>query len=108
MYSPGFCTITPQQAKEKMDSGEPCLILDVREEEEFILEHIENAELLTLADITPESAAEVIPQKDTTVLVYCRSGKRSLAACQLLAQMGYTNIYNFGGIQDWPYGLTWE
>jgi len=46
----------------------------------------------------------VIPQKDSAVLVYCRSGNRSKKASQALADLGYTNIYEFGGIIDWPYG----
>lgn len=102
-----YTTITPQQAKEIMDTQD-CLILDVREEEEFLVEHIEDAELLTLADITEETAAEVIPTKDTLVLVYCRSGKRARTASHILAGLGYSRIYNFGGINDWPYELTWE
>lgn len=102
-----YAIITPQQAKHIMETEE-CLILDVREEEEFILEHIEDAELLTLADISEETAAEVIPDKDTLLLVYCRTGKRAGAASHILAGLGYTRVFCFGGINDWPYGLTWE
>lgn len=102
-----YKTITPQEAKRIMDT-EDCLIVDVREEDEFIIEHIENAELLTLATIDEETASEVIPSKDTLVLVYCRSGKRAKTAAHMLAQLGYTRVNNFGGIIDWPYELTWE
>ena len=49
------------------------------------------------------NAAEVIPEKDSTVLVYCRSGNRSKTASSTLAELGYTNIYEFGGINTWPY-----
>ena len=55
--------------------------------------------------ITEESAAGVIPEKDTTVLVYCRSGNRSKTASKALAELGYTNIYEFGGISTWPYDI---
>lgn len=102
-----YKTITPQQAKRIMETEE-CLILDVREEDEYIIEHIENAELLTLATINEKNAAEVIPSKDTLLLVYCRSGKRSHTASHMLAQLGYTRVHDFGGIIDWPYELTWE
>lgn len=102
-----YTSITPQQAKHIMET-EDCLILDVREEDEFIIEHIEDAELLTLADIDEDTAAEVIPTKDTLVLVYCKSGKRARTAAHMLAQLGYTRIHEFGGIINWPYGLTWE
>lgn len=99
--------ITPEQAKEIMET-EKCLILDVREEEEYILEHIENSEMLTLDTIDENTAAEVIPSKDTLVLVYCKTGKRSGTAAHMLAGLGYTRIYDFGGLTDWPYELTWE
>ena len=49
------------------------------------------------------NAAKVIPEKDSTVLVYCRSGNRSKTASSALAELGYTNIYEFGGINTWPY-----
>ena len=49
------------------------------------------------------SAKEIIPKKDTIVLVYCRSGNRSKTASAYLADLGYTNVYEFGGIMEWPY-----
>lgn len=101
-----YTTVTPQRAKEMIDTLHP-LILDVREEEEFLIEHIEDAELLTLAEISEETAAEVIPSKDTLLLVYCRSGKRSRTAAHILAGLGYTRVHDMGGLIDWPYELTW-
>ena len=47
-------------------------------------------------------AAQVIPTKDTTVLVYCRSGNRSKQASEKLVKLGYTNIVEIGGINSWP------
>lgn len=99
--------ITAEQAKQIMDTEE-CLILDVREEEEYILEHIEDSVLLTLDTIDEDTAAGAIPSKDTLVLVYCKTGKRSSAAAHTLAGLGYTRICDFGGLTDWPYELTWE
>ena len=54
-------------------------------------------------EIDEDTAAEVIPEMDSTVLVYCRSGNRSKTASSALAELGYTNIYEFGGINTWPY-----
>lgn len=79
------------------------LILDVREQEEYDSGHIPDAVLLPVGTITEETAAEVIPDKETTVLIYCRSGNRSKTAAKTLTELGYTNIYEFGGITTWPY-----
>ena len=65
--------------------------------------HIPGAVLLPVGTIDETTAAEVIPEKDSTVLVYCRSGNRSKTASSALADLGYTNIYEFGGINTWPY-----
>ena len=79
------------------------IILDVREQDEYDSGHIPGAVLLPVGSIDEDTAAEVIPEKDSTVLVYCRSGNRSKTASSALAELGYTNIYEFGGINTWPY-----
>ena len=61
--------------------------------------------LLPVGTIDGDTAAQVIPEKDTVVLVYCRSGNRSKTASQALADLGYTQVYEFGGIRDWPYEI---
>lgn len=94
--------ITQEEAKEMMDSQE-VIILDVREQDEYDSGHIPGAVLLPVGSIDETTAAEVIPDKDSTVLVYCRSGNRSKTASSALAELGYTNIYEFGGISTWPY-----
>lgn len=101
---PGYRQISQEQAKEMMDTQE-VLILDVREQDEYDGGHIPGAVLLPVGTITEESAAGVIPEKDTTVLVYCRSSNRSKTASKALAELGYTNIYEFGGISTWPYDI---
>lgn len=100
----GYQQISQEEAKEMMDSQE-VLILDVREQDEYDSGHIPGAVLLPVGSITEESAAEVIPEKDATVLVYCRSGNRSKTAAKTLAELGYTGIYEFGGITTWPYDV---
>lgn len=94
--------ITQEEAKQMMDTQE-VVLLDVREQSEYDSGHIPDAILLPLGTIDEDTAAAVIPEKDSTVLVYCRSGNRSKTASSALANLGYTNIYEFGGINTWPY-----
>ena len=94
--------ITQESAKEMMDTRD-VIVLDVREQHEFDAGHIPGAVLLPVGSITKNTAAAVIDDLDTVVLVYCRSGNRSKTASQALADIGYTNIYEFGGINTWPY-----
>ena len=94
--------ISQEEAKEMMDNQE-VIILDVREQDEYDGGHIPGAVLLPVGTIDEDTAAEVIPETDSTVLVYCRSGNRSKTASSTLAKLGYTNIYEFGGINTWPY-----
>ena len=95
--------ITAEEAKSMMDEQPDAVILDVREQDEYDAGHIPGAVLLPVGTINEETAASAIPEKDTVVLVYCRSGNRSKTASQALADLGYTQIYEFGGIKDWPY-----
>ena len=100
--SDGYQQITQEEAKEMMDTQE-VIILDVREQDEYDSGHIPGAVLLPVGTIDDTTAAQVIPEKDSTVLVYCRSGNRSKTASAALADLGYTNIYELGGINTWPY-----
>ncbi|MCL2408481.1 MAG: rhodanese-like domain-containing protein [Oscillospiraceae bacterium] len=77
------------------------IIVDVRSSAEFADGHIENAVSLPLDQIR-DYAESVIPDKDQTILVYCRSGNRSRTASYELIALGYTNVYDFGGINGWP------
>ena len=95
--------ITAQEAKAMMDEQPDILILDVREQSEYDSGHIPGAVLFPVGSISEEAAAAVIPERDTVTLVYCRSGNRSKTASKALAELGYTQIYEFGGIIDWPY-----
>ena len=94
--------ITQEEAKNMMDTQE-AIVLDVREQDEFDAGHIPGAVLLPVGTITKDTAAAVIPELDSVVLVYCRSGNRSKKASQALVELGYTGIYEFGGINTWPY-----
>ena len=96
--------ITQEEAKDMMDTQE-VIVLDVREQDEFDTGHIPEAVLLPVGTITKDAAAAVIDDLDTVVLVYCRSGNRSKTASQVLADLGYTNVYEFGGINTWLYDV---
>ena len=93
--------ISPQEAKKRMDNEEDVIILDVRTQEEYDSGHIKNAVCLPNEDILNEP--DILPDKGQQILVYCRSGNRSKQAAQKLADMGYENVLEFGGILDWPY-----
>ena len=95
--------ISAGEAKNIMDSGEEYILLDVRTEEEFKERRIEGAILIPHDEI--ESRAETeLSDKGTLILVYCRSGNRSKVASSILAELGYVNVYEFGGIEtDWTY-----
>ncbi|MBE6962755.1 MAG: rhodanese-like domain-containing protein [Ruminococcaceae bacterium] len=104
MNENSYQQIAQEAAKEMMDTQE-VVILDVREQHEYDSAHIPGAVLLPVGTITENTAAAVIDNLDTVVLVYCRSGNRSKTASQSLVDLGYTNVYEFGGINDWPYEI---
>ena len=97
--------ITPQQAKEIMDTEQDYIIVDARTEEEFAEGHIEDAILIPEYEIKDRAEKE-LPDKDALILVYCRSGRRSKIASEELVNLGYTNVKEFGGIIDWPYEIV--
>ena len=105
MEKNSYQQITQEEAKRMMDAQEDAVVLDVREQDEYDEKHIPGAVLLPVGSINKETAAAAIPEQDTVVLVYCRSGNRSKTASQTLANLGYTNVYEFGGINDWPYEI---
>lgn len=94
--------ITAEEAKKKMQDTANFILLDVRTPEEFSEQHIPGATLIVDSQISAE-AQKKLPDKDTPIFVYCRSGRRSAAAAKQLVNMGYTQVYDFGGIIDWPY-----
>ena len=90
--------ITAEEAQKMM--SDDAVILDVRTTQEFEEAHIPNAILLSNTDIA-DKAEMVLTDKEQTILVYCRSGNRSASAARELIAMGYKNVYDFGGINDW-------
>ena len=97
--------ISGEDAKRLMDTETDFIIVDARTEEEFNEGHIEGAILIPEYEIS-ERAEKELPNKDQLILVYCRSGRRSKIASQALADLGYTNVKEFGGIIDWQYEIV--
>ena len=97
--------ISQEEAKSIMDARDDIVILDVREQDEFDAGHIAGAVLLPYTKVD-ELAEDMLPDKDVTILVYCRSGRRSKIAARSLAELGYSDVREFGGIIEWPYGTT--
>ena len=95
--------ITPADAICLLDAGR-AVAVDVREPDEFAVGHIPGAKLLPLGSVLSR-AAEVLPEKDAPWLIYCRTGRRSADAVQKLEGLGYTNLYDLGGILSWPYEI---
>lgn len=93
--------ITAEEAKKMMD-GQQVTIVDVRRQDEYEESHVPGAILVPNESIGDE-APEQLPDKDATLLVYCRTGVRSEQASKKLVGLGYKNVYDFGGINDWPY-----
>ena len=98
--------ISAEEAYEMMASQE-VVVVDVRTREEYESGHIENAVLVPNESIGSEMP-EALPDKEATLLIYCRSGRRSKDAAQKLLSLGYQNVYDFGGVIDWPYELVKE
>ena len=97
--------ISQEEAKSMMTRDDGYIIVDVRRQDEYDSGHIPGAILIPNESIGTEQP-EQLPDKDQIILVYCRSGRRSKEAAQKLANMGYTNVHEFGGIIDWTGEIT--
>ena len=95
-----YMQISQEQAKEMMAQEDGHIIVDVRRQDEYDAGHIPGAILIPNEGIGTEQPEE-LPDLNQIILIYCRSGRRSKEAAQKLFDMGYTNIYEFGGIIDW-------
>jgi len=99
---PVYRKISAGEAYQMMRNTSEYILLDVRSLEEFTEKHISGAALIPDNEIVNRAAKE-LPDKNALILVYCRSGARSAKAANELVGMGYANVYDFGGIIDWPY-----
>jgi rhodanese-related sulfurtransferase len=94
-------TITVQELKSRIDSGEKINLLDVREPDEFEASNL-MGHLIPLGLIVNNQIDDIENLRDEEVIIHCRSGKRSMQACMVLEQYGFTNTVNvMGGILAW-------
>ena len=94
--------ISQEKAKNIMDTESGYIIIDARTQEEFDEGHIKGAILMPEYEVADRAEKE-LTDKNQLILVYCRSGRRSKIAAQALADLGYTNVKEFGGIITWEY-----
>ena len=97
---PSWVQIDQETAKRMMEADDGHVIVDVRRQDEYDAGHIPGAVLIPNESIVDERPSE-LPDLEQVILIYCRSGNRSKQAAQKLADMGYLNIYEFGGITTW-------
>ena len=95
-----YKTISSTEAQQMIEDNKYALILDVRTAAEYESGHIPNAVNLSNEDIQA-GKVDSLKDKSQLIMVYCRSGNRSRQAAQKLAELGYTNVVDFGGIQSW-------
>lgn len=102
--------ISFEEGKHILDTCPGSILLDVRTEEEYGIEHAAGAVLLPQEDLETMDEGEileVLPDLDAPVLLYCRTGRRAALAAVKLEEMGYTRLYNLGGLNGWPYGMEY-
>jgi rhodanese-related sulfurtransferase len=100
--------ITVEELKQRIDSGEKINLIDCREPHEYEEANL-RGKLIPLGKIQTMQIEEIEDLKDEEVIVHCRSGKRSVMACLMLEQMGFTNTCNvLGGMLEWQekFGIT--
>lgn len=94
--------LSPQEARVQLDTDRTIKLVDVRTEQEFLEKRIAGS--LLIPDYEIEALApKLLPDKDAKIFLYCRSGRRSREAAMQLVAMGYTQVYDLGGIIDWAY-----
>jgi len=95
--------ITAQEAKKRMDELNEYILLDVRAPWEYEQERISGAVLMPDYEF-PKRAPDELKDTACPIFIYCKSGRRSLVCAKWLAKKGYARVYDFGSIDDWPYG----
>lgn len=101
----GYTRISQEEARKMMELEDGHVILDVRRQDEYDAGHIPGAILIPNESIGTERPEE-LPDLDQIILIYCRSGNRSKQAAKKLSDLGYTNVYEFGGINEWTGDVT--
>ena len=109
-YSPdtaSYTSFSMEEGSKMMEENDGNLLIDVRTIEEFNEGHIPDAINIPLDSIGSD-VSELLPDKTQILLIYCRSGNRSRQAAEKLSALGYSNIYEIGGIIDWKGDIVIE
>ncbi|MCL2255958.1 MAG: rhodanese-like domain-containing protein, partial [Firmicutes bacterium] len=96
-----FDVISHQEAWHKINYGENVVIVDTRSHSEWIYSRVPNSVLLPYDNYVEFYAPILLPDRSATILVYCRTGRRSLVVSDILVELGYVNVFEFGGIEEW-------
>lgn len=97
--------ISAIELQNKIKEDNDLVILDIREKDDYESGHIENAILLAQNDVVHE-IENIASEKDTPICVYCYSGNKSSRVAMLLEYLGYSEVYNLGGIDNWTFELV--
>jgi rhodanese-related sulfurtransferase len=97
--------LSPDEAWELMLHDSSAMLVDVRTNEEYKIEHIEESICIPLNEIL-NNPFSVCSNKNTPIILYCQKGYKSSAAAQALVDAGYSRIYTIPGIGQYQYNLT--
>lgn len=100
-------TVSFEEGKRILDTCPGSILLDVRTEDEYAVGHAAGAKLLPLDEMEEADVMDILPDLSAPVLLYCRTGRRASLAAAKLDELGYTEIYNLGGLNGWPYGMEY-
>ena len=92
--------LTQEEAMKMIAENPDAIILDVRSRDEYEKKHIPNALLVPIDHLRIEKF-DALPDKNQMILIYCWTGRRAEDAAKILADHGYKNVYEFGGLVDW-------
>ncbi|MBR5914522.1 MAG: rhodanese-like domain-containing protein [Selenomonadaceae bacterium] len=99
--TPNYETISPEEAQKILAEEKDYILIDVRTLSEYEKKHIPGAILLPIEEIRNGSVEKVLPDKKQKILIYCWTGRRAEDSAVMLAEMGYSNVINFGGLVEW-------
>lgn len=97
--------IRPATFRDLQKSQPDLVLLDVRTPGEYASGHIPTSKLLPVSEL-PRRQQDLPQDLDQTIVVYCQSGGRSSQAANYLSQLGYSKVYDLGGIMGWPYEVV--
>ena len=100
--------ISIEEAQQMMNTESNYLIVDVRTKKEYDTKHVPGAVLLPIEEIRNGNVTEVLPDKNQTLMIYCWTGRRAEDSAIMLANMGYKNVYEFGGLINWKGAIEGE